>query len=133
MVRWASHTQHSYGYLILCFHFFQEEGESWKARRAAKAKSWEVELKRQQGVLKAVIVGCLWESAYSKASAGNLKAMEAYKIVALTATPIDIRRRKQTTSNDEMPRKDSTLKNVKSIMGVSQGISMKRPVPAEGK
>ncbi|XP_033634465.1 chromatin assembly factor 1 subunit A-like [Asterias rubens] len=109
----------------------EEEGESWKARRAAKAKSWEVELKRQQGVLKAVIVGCLWESASSKASAGNLKAMEAYKIVALTATPIDIRRRKQTTSNDEMPRKDSTLKNVKSIMGVSQGISMKRPVPAE--
>ncbi|XP_038066952.1 chromatin assembly factor 1 subunit A-like [Patiria miniata] len=108
----------------------EEEAENWKERRAAKAKSWEVELKRQQGVLKAVLIGCIWATGAQQSTS---KMLDAYKAVALTTVPIDTRSKKQVAAANVTHSAEESSKTSVHPKGPWSdiGASLKRPVPAE--
>ena len=72
--------------------------EQWRAKRAAKALAWEVELKRQTQVLKPIIVGCVWLHGCQNQSKFAQTKLEAFKAVTLVEVPI-----KTTSSERKSP------------------------------
>ncbi|XP_022105893.1 chromatin assembly factor 1 subunit A-like [Acanthaster planci] len=107
----------------------EEEIESWKEKRAAKAKSWEIELKRQQGVLKPILIGCVW---VNDSTPSTTKTLDTYKIIALATVPIDTGSKKEVQASTEAHTKEETSKtSAQPKASGNEGVSLKRPVPAE--
>ncbi|KAJ8029418.1 Chromatin assembly factor 1 subunit A [Holothuria leucospilota] len=108
-----------------------DDRETWEARRAAKAKDWDREMRKKTEDLKTFLIGCIWKSALESASQRDIKYLESFKAVPLVSTPILLTgvaksspsQKTQNTSNGQQASGNNS-----QILAVHNKI---RPVPKE--
>ncbi|XP_070542644.1 chromatin assembly factor 1 subunit A-like [Ptychodera flava] len=105
-----------------------DDMEAFRARRTAKAQSWEAELKRQCQPKLPIVLGCVWAGdELNSKQAESMKTLERFRVCSLVTVPIATSFTVKTSKQAEDETGSGNTGDIASSQRNTS--SIKKPVP----
>ncbi|XP_077988601.1 uncharacterized protein LOC144443102 [Glandiceps talaboti] len=104
----------------------EEDLDSFKAKRSAKAQAWEAELKRQCQPMQPSVLGCVWAGdELTDKQTVMMKTLQKYRVMSFVSVPI------ATSFTVKNPEDGCLDGNSGDTIPQRSNSSIKKPVPLE--